>query len=419
MVLTAGIGIPTLVQNYLENNEKNQLNLIMDEITANLEIDNQGKATLLYRLSDPRFNQPYSGLYWKIQHQDQTLRSRSLWDMDIEVKKKQLYTFSSGVKEDRLIYIEREIFLPELSTPTHIIIGIDEDPLEETLHLLTGQLWLILGLMFTGVLIIISVQVNWSLRPLNKLQQELQQLKEGNISQLSDNYPLEVSPLITDLNALLFHYQELLQRARHHVGNLSHALKTPLSILKNEIVTLESHQQQKLHDPVTQIQCHIDYHLGRARIAGAFNILSAKSNPCERIDAISMAFDKIYATRNIILVNELNSELNVVVDQTDLDEMLGNLLENSYKWANSLIRVHSSIIDEKTVEIDIEDDGRGIPEEYIHHVLKRGVRLDETTPGTGLGLNIVAEMTHSYRGSIALKRSSMGGLRATLRLKRP
>lgn len=188
-------------------------------------------------------------------------------------------------------------------------------------------------------------------------------------------------------------------------------------MLKNEVQTLEPKTQARLNAPLNQIQDHIDYHLGRARMAGSMNILSVKANPAERVDAISMAFDKVYAERDITLVNELDSELNVAVEKTDLDEMIGNLLENGYKWANSMIRVHSTL-DKDSIHLIIEDDGPGIPQAQLDQVIKRGVRLDETTPGSGLGLNIVSEMAHSYRGQLALEKSKMGGLKATLTLHR-
>ena len=272
-------------------------------------------------------------------------------------------------------------------------------------------------LLFVGVLMLIGIQVSWSLLPLSKMQRELVMLRKGEQQGLSDNYPKEVSPLVSDLNALLFHYQELLERARNHAGNLSHALKTPLSVLKNEIEMLPDNEKKLLQQPIHQIQSQIDYHLGRARMAGAMNILSVKSSPCERVEAIAMAFDKVYAANDVTMINELDSELEVAVEKTDLDEMVGNLLENSYKWAGSIIRVHANELADGNVELIIEDDGKGIPEEKLEQVTKRGVRLDETTPGTGLGLNIVNEMAHSYRGSLTLGKSSMGGLKASLVLK--
>ena len=152
-----------------------------------------------------------------------------------------IHTSIKGPEKERLIYIEQDIYLPELTDPITITIGIDEDPLESTLTELTGQVWLILMLLFVGVLMLIGIQVSWSLLPLSKMQRELVMLRKGEQQGLSDNYPKEVSPLVSDLNALLFHYQELLERARNHAGNLSHALKTPLSVLINEIEMLPAH----------------------------------------------------------------------------------------------------------------------------------------------------------------------------------
>ncbi len=388
----------------------------MDQIVANIEA-RKGKIVLTTQLSDPRYSRPYSGLYWSIHTGNQTLRSRSLWDRHFQIEKKPLRTVVKGARGEKLIYISQEIYLPDFPNPVKIMIGSDEDPIEKTLQQLTGQLWLILGSLFAGILILIRLQVGWSLRPLNKMKRELALLKSGEQNSLDESYPREVSPLVQDLNALVFHYQELLERARNHAGNLSHALKTPLSVLKNEVTQLPKEQQRNLVAPVDQIQSHIDYHLGRARMAGSMNILSVKAQVSERIDAISLAFDKVYASRGVILINELDSELEVSVDPVDLDEMVGNLLENGYKWAKSVIRVYSDKLESNVVKIYIEDDGPGINKDDLEKVIQRGVRLDETTPGSGLGLNIVSEMAHSYRGSLQLEKGKMGGLKATLTLK--
>ncbi|EMA2436568.1 ATP-binding protein [Vibrio parahaemolyticus] len=415
MILAAGVTIPTQVYNYMVDDTRSQLSIFMDEIAAQLEVDHTGHLSLAAQLSDPRFSRPYSGLYWSASTDTSLERSRSLWDKRIEYKG--LDKDAYGARDEKLITLEKALYLPDYDGPIHIIVGIDEEPIKSTMQTLIGQLWLILGLLFAGVLTVILLQIVWSLSPLTKLQKELAELKAGNKKSLEETYPKEISPLISDLNALLFHYQELLERARNHAGNLSHALKTPLSVLKNEVQTLEPKTQARLNAPLNQIQDHIDYHLGRARMAGSMNILSVKANPAERVDAISMAFDKVYAERDITLVNELDSELNVAVEKTDLDEMIGNLLENGYKWANSMIRVHSTL-DKDSIHLIIEDDGPGIPQAQLGQVIKRGVRLDETTPGSGLGLNIVSEMAHSYRGQLALEKSKMGGLKATLTLHR-
>jgi len=415
MILAAGLLIPNLIKNYLENDIKTQLSLAMDELTANIDVSVDGLLVMPYRLSDPRFSQPYSGLYWMATSQDQTLRSRSLWDQVIRFKR---FHKAIGANGEKLISIQREIYLPDFSKPILVTIGVNEDPLENTLHDLMGQLWIVLGLLFTGILVLIGLQVTWSLRPLGKMQKELSLLKLGKQDSLKGDYPKEIQPLLSDLNALLFHYQELLARARNHAGNLSHALKTPISVLKNEVAQLEPAQQDKMCPPLAELKQHIDYHLGRARMAGSMNILSVSCSPSERVDAISLAFDKVYAERGVLLINEIDSDLQVAVDKADLDEMLGNLLENGYKWANSMIRVHAESVDKEQVALIVEEDGPGIAKAHYQQALKRGVRLDETTPGTGLGLNIVCEMAHSYRGSLELDASKMGGLRAILTLQR-
>lgn len=419
MILAAGYLIPSLIKDYLVTDAEQQLTLAMDEITANLGANDRGSLSLGIRLSDPRFYQPYSGLYWTAKVGSQELRSRSLWDRSMTQETHALKTRYFGAKDEPLIVLSRTIYLREFSNPINIVVGVDEAPIMATLKQVGGQLWGILGLLFIGVLILIGAQISWSLWPLAKMQKELVALRKGQQSSLDESYPKEIAPLIRDLNALLFHYQELLERARHHAGNLSHALKTPLSVLKNESEQLPQDQQSKLQPSIEQIQSQIDYHLGRARMAGSANILAAKTNPSERVDAISIAFDKVYAEREIILVNELDSELEVSVESTDFDEMMGNILENGYKWASSLIRVYSRAVDKQRVEIIVEDDGPGIDEADLHRATKRGVRLDESEPGTGLGLNIVSEMAHSYQGKLTLSRSQMGGLKVTLLLKQP
>ncbi|EGA64421.1 ATP-binding protein [Vibrio brasiliensis] len=415
MVIAVGVSVPNQVFNYMVDDTKSQLTIYMDEISASLEADETGNLSLTTNLSDPRFNRPYSGLYWSAKTEKELLRSRSLWDKKITTDKKDKDYL--GARNEKLIYIKTTLYYPDYDGPIDVIIGIDEQPIEDTVGSLMGQLWIILALLYLGVLAVIFLQVQWSLSPLTKMHKELSQLRSGDKTRLDQDYPKEVAPVVSDLNALVFHYQELLERARHHAGNLSHALKTPLSVLKNEISSLDNQTQSLLQPPVDQIQSQIDYHLGRARMAGSKNILSVRANPSQRVDAISMAFDKVYAQRGVTLINELDSDIDVAVDKTDLDEMVGNLLENAYKWSDSIIRVHSESKDNDDIEIIVEDDGPGIPDQDIKQAVERGVRLDETTPGTGLGLNIVSEMAHSYRGKLTLSRSSMGGLKAVLSLK--
>ncbi|UXI03931.1 ATP-binding protein [Photobacterium sp. TY1-4] len=416
ITLAAGYLVPNFIKRYLIDQEQQQLALYVDELTARVEFGADGRVSLPEKLSNPRFRSPYSGLYWTIQVNGQQFRSRSLWDARIAGNEENGYT---GPKQQSLLLVQRTILLPESDAPVTLMVASDQAKLNATLQQLTQGLWLILLTMAAGILVLIWLQISWSLLPLRTLRQNLKHVRDGEARDLTGTYPIEVKPVIDDLNALLFHYQELLERARNHAGNLSHALKTPIAILTNEVANLTPADQQQLTPALTQLRQHIDYHLGRARMAGAANVLAARSAPAVRVDAIAMAMDKVYAERAVTLVNELDSELVVAVETRDLDEMVGNLIENSYKWASHLIRVHQTAGNAHTVSITIEDDGPGMDDEDYHTVLQRGIRLDETTPGSGLGLSIVNELAHSYRGSLTLDRSALGGIKAVLVLPRP
>ncbi|PSU35933.1 ATP-binding protein [Photobacterium lutimaris] len=416
ITLAAGYLVPSLIKTYLVDQEKHQLYIYLDELTAQIDVDNSGNLIPLKTLSNPRFQQPYSGLYWSVNVENKELRSRSLWDTRISGDKESGFV---GPNKQSLLVLNRNILLPEIDEPVTLTVAINQERLLKTLTQLTSGLWLILLVMAGGILFLIWLQVSWSLWPLRRLQQNLKEVREGQTSELSGIYPAEIRPVVDDLNALLFHYQELLDRARNHAGNLSHALKTPIAVLNNEVTHLNKQEQSRLQPSLQQLQQHIDYHLGRARMAGASNILSAKTAPSARVDAISMAMDKVYADRGVVLVNELDSDLLVAIEKRDLDEILGNLIENSYKWAKGLIRVHQPEQTTENLLLVIEDDGPGIDDDAYQSAVKRGVRLDETTPGTGLGLNIVSELAHSYRGELTLSRSPLGGLRASITLPKP
>ncbi|MGF1734644.1 ATP-binding protein [Photobacterium satsumensis] len=416
ITLAAGYLMPSLIKTYLVDQEKHQLYIYLDELTAQIEIDDKGNLISPNTLSNPRFQQPYSGLYWSVSVDNKELRSRSLWDTRISGDEESGFI---GPDEQSLLVLNRNVLLPELDDPVTLTVAINQERLLKTLTQLTSGLWLILLIMAGGILCLIWLQVSWSLWPLRRLQQNLKDVRDGQTAELSGIYPAEIRPVVDDLNALLFHYQELLERARNHSGNLSHALKTPIAVLNNEVAHLNEQEKSRLQPSLQQLQQHIDYHLGRARMAGASNILSAKTAPSTRVDAISMAMDKVYADRGVVLVNELDSDLLVAIEKRDLDEILGNLIENSYKWAKGLVRVHQPEQTAENILLVIEDDGPGIDDSAYQSAVKRGIRLDETTPGTGLGLNIVSELAHSYRGELLLSRSPLGGLRASVTLPKP
>ena len=409
IMLSAAIFLPRAVHNYLHDQFRVQANLHLDELSALVDFDYQGKLLVQGRLSDPRFRQPYSGWYWQVQSGTNVLRSRSLWDAQFDIAD------GEAPDDQDLLFSNRQLTLSWHNKPIQLTVAMDSQPTEETFELLTNGMMLALLVVGISSMLLIALQIYWSLRPMSTLQADLKAVHEGKIDRLCGAYPDEVQPVVDDLNRLLFHYGELLQRARHHTGNLAHALKTPLAVIVNETATLPESQQQVLNSALEQLQNRINYHLGRARMAGTSKILAVDSCPADVVDSLAMVFEKAYASRDIVVINELDDRIRVAVEVRDLEEMLGNLLENAFKWANSMVRVYAEQTD-TSLWLFIDDDGPGLLPAQMDLVLQRGVRLDEQTPGSGLGLNIVHDIITSYQGALTLTTGRSGGLQVQLQV---
>ena len=409
VLVSAAVFLPKVVESYLYSQLTEQINLYLDDLSAYVELTPEGQPVLPASMSDPRFRKPYSGWYWQIDTAAGQLRSRSLWDSQQSLDK---FKKQDG---QRLLYISRQLVLGEQGTTIKVAVGVNPDSVDDALELLTGGILGALGAIALSMLALLWWQILWSLKPMKQLQEDLQLVRDGSNNKLKGQYPVEVQPVVDDLNKLLFHYTELLERARSHTGNLAHALKTPLSIIHNEIDGLTPEQKAILQPAVQQLQDRMNYHLARARMAGSVQILAAQSCPADVVDDVSIALEKVYADRNAMLVNELDDDIKTGVEVRDLEEMLGNLIENAFKWADGLIRVHSEAFNEYLI-LYVEDNGPGIPEEQLNVVLQRGVRMDEKTAGSGLGLNIVLDIARSYQGDLTLSSSKMGGLQAQLKL---
>lgn len=409
ILLAAAFFLPKVVHNYLRDQFDEQAMLYLDELSGLVEFTNQGGLAVLGRLSDPRFRKPYSGWYWQVQYGDDVLYSRSLWDGQFDI------AAGESPENQDLLFSNRKLTLSWQTEPIQLTVAMNSQPVEETFQVLTNGLMLVLLAIGISSMLLIALQIHWSLLPMSTLQADLNSVHQGKIDRLSGQYPDEVQPVVDDLNRLLFHYGELLERARHHTGNLAHALKTPLAVIVNETATLPESQQHVLNTALEQLQNRINYHLGRARMAGTSKILAVASCPADVVDSLATVFEKAYANRDVIVINELDDQVRVAVEVRDLEEMLGNLLENAFKWATSQIRVYAEQTD-TSLWLFIDDDGPGLLPEQMELVLQRGVRLDEQTPGSGLGLNIVHDIVTSYRGELALATGQSGGLQIQLQL---
>jgi signal transduction histidine kinase len=270
----------------------------------------------------------------------------------------------------------------------------------------------VLGL---GLLLAVWFQVSVGLRPLHAMREALGDIRRGEAERLVGSYPREIEPLADELNALLEHNAELLERARTQAANLAHALKNPLTVIRNETRQLDGEAGGVIREQALVMARSIDRYLPQARAAGSGRTLGARADVQAILEDLRFSLERLYRERNLHIQLRGLSGCRYRGEAEDLEEMLGNLLDNACKWAHRRIEVHGEC-DGQGLSILIDDDGPGIPEQRSAEVLKRGQRLDETKPGSGLGLDIVQDIAGLYRGSLSLERSPSGGVRARLDL---
>ena len=407
ITLLALLFFPNVLTEYKNFYLKEQARLILDHLVDDISITESGTVVVDYKVNDTLFRQPASGWYWQVETPDGEQKSASLEGQRLNPYQRR------GPDNKEIPMQSRVVLMGEDNIPVRATVAISAHSTSDNIKLLTFSLSGILLLIMAGIIAITWLLIKWSLQPLNALKENLTRVHEGETPLLSGTYPVEVQPVVNDFNRVLQQHKELLERARNHTGNLAHALKTPLSILKNELVAMPAGQGEGLLEIFSQLHSRIHYHLSRARMVGSSNILAARSCPADVVDHVNVIFERAFEDKGVILVNELDDEIFVRVDQSDLEELLGNLIENGYKWARTLIRVYADISGNQYL-LHIDDDGPSLPEQERESVFKRGVRLDELTHGTGLGLSIVAEIVGLYQGEITLAQSRSGGLSVRL-----
>ena len=279
--------------------------------------------------------------------------------------------------------------------------------------------WTILG----GIALVFMLgglsQVRRGLSPINQLRKKLAQVREGRDARVEGSYPSEVQPLIDDLNTLLDDKELRVRRAMAKAGDLAHGLKTPLAVLSQEAQRARAGGHADLaaaiEQQVERMRRQMDYHLAQARAAASGATLGARTPVRDSADGLARTLLRLHAGRGLAIGVDAAEAVQVRVERADLDEILGNLLDNACKWAKARVRL-SALLDGATVVLTVDDDGPGLDPSMWERVLQRGVRADEAAPGSGFGLAIVREIAELYGGSIALSASPDGGLRATLRL---
>lgn len=397
-----------------------QLRLVtaVRSLAAVLEVDDQGRPILARPLGDPRFEQPFSGWYWQIADDSGVLlRSRSLWDTTLPVEPATdpggvAFGRVTGPRGQSLLTAERDLTFPDRDRPLHVAIAASRHDVDRELKTFDRLLLVSFVLLAAGLAAAMAVQVGYGLRPMKRLTGELETLRKRAGGRLSGGYPAEIAPLAEALNTVLDHDAELVERARTHVGNLAHGLKTPLSVMRAELSSGAA-DPAVLADQLDRMGRMVEHHLTRARAeASSARALGATVPVAGVVTDIAAMLAKIHAERGLELTNSCDADAVFAGDADDLAELVGNLMENACKWARG--RVHVTAQAGPPLVLTIEDDGQGLSDEDCAHATRRGARLDESAPGHGLGLAIVRDLAELYGGRLELDRSELGGLRARL-----
>jgi signal transduction histidine kinase len=386
-----------------------------------LEITPDGNIVFDYSRPDAIYSQPFSGHYFSIRVGRQEIRSRSLWDQDLEIKAidsgESISKYSDGPRGQPLLMITRAFEKGD----QQIVIAIAEDltTIEKDIAgFQTDFALLALGLLL--VLIVLQTLIlRIGMRPLATIRHEVKLLERGEKESLGDDVPDEVRPLIGEINHLLQVLGTRMQRSRNALGDLAHAMKKPLTVLSQLAQTEELKRQPELQSAITTqinaMQRTTDHILKRARLAGEGPV----NAPCDISTEVPLLIDTLqtmHAARSINVELHIAEGVELRADREDLLELLGNLLDNAFKWAQHKIRLSVSSTT-RQVQITVEDDGPGVPAEAVEQLLQRGTRLDEQTEGHGLGLAIVQDIVELYHGSITMDQSEqLRGFRVTITL---
>jgi len=409
--------------------------LIATAVIADDNGDRRDELVLRQRPNDQRFQTPGSGRYWQIapltrgDKPEPELRSDSLWDEaslpwpsggpDALVARpgQTIFVNVTGPFDQPVRLAAQLVQLPGAPAPYAFFAAADRRPALIDARRFTTTLAVALLVMAAGLIAMVVLQVRVGLAPLNRLRTDVADVRRGRRARLDGAYPTEVAPLTDELNALLDHNRAVVDRARTHVGNLAHALKTPISVLLNEARAEKGPLAELVERQTESMRRNVDHYLQRAQAAARAETIGARCEVAPVLEDIARTLERLFGRQKDMDIQiEPGPALVFRGERQDLEEMAGNLMENACKYGGGAVHVVVREADGGALEIVIGDDGPGLPADAREAALTRGVRLDETTPGQGLGLSIVAEFARLYGGALTLGESPLGGLEASLRL---
>jgi len=433
ILLITGVVLSSLYRDGVERSFDRRLDVYLKTLVAEVSAPEDSEK-LPQALSEPLFDLPLSGWYWQTTKlsgtKPEVKSSRSLWDgglphlEDLHVpigadgtRKR----YVAGPEDQRLRLVERTVDLGDEGRYLVAVAG-DAQEVEDEAQSFDRALVFTFGVLAAALLLTTMFQVRFGLAPLKRISASLAAIRAGTAERLEGRFPEEIAPLARETNALIDANREIVERARTHVGNLAHALKTPLSVIVNEATARgEDPLAAKVREQAAVMRDQVQHHLERARIAARATVIGTVTEVAPVVTALARSMEKIHRDRGIAIDIETTLATKFRGEKQDLEEMVGNLVDNACKWAQSRVAIEvlagrAESAAARTLRVVVDDDGPGLNPSQRERVQvpRRGNRLDETKPGTGLGLSIVTDLAALYGGALTLGTAPIGGLRAEL-----
>ena len=430
ILVITGVVLSSLYRQTVERAFDRRLGVYLRTIVADIAAPEEPGGKFPQSLGEPLFELPLSGWYWQVTRLDLGKRdvrsSRSLWDGGLPHLEDHGVPanpdgsregYVPGPEDQRLRLVERNI---DLGDEGHYLVAVAGDAAEITDETRGFDQALVVTFSILAIVLLITTmfQVRFGLAPLKRITGSLAAIRAGTAERLAEDFPDEIAPLARETNALIEANKEIVERARTHVGNLAHALKTPISVMVNEAATRGGDAfAEKVREQANIMRDQVARHLERAHLAARLTVVGSITDVAPVVTALARTMEKIHHDRGIAIEVDADADARFRGERPDLEEMIGNLVDNACKWATS--RVAVEVVSEKSgqvLRIAVDDDGRGLSRSEREQVSHRGQRLDQTKPGSGLGLSIVVELAHLYGGKLELGAAPIGGLRAELTL---
>ncbi len=420
LLTIGGFALDRVLTNAVTRSFDDQLEYVLTALIASAEIGPEKEVIFNREPADQRFLESYSGLYWQVSGKGvEDFPSRSLWDRRLQYGAQHrdlgIHTYdSTQFPDEKLRIVERDVRLPGSPLRWRFQVAGSRLALDEQIKALRQTLLVSFSMLAIGLIGMAALQTFYGLWPLRKVREEIVRMRAGQSRQIDRAMPVEVAPMVEELNGLIAHNERQAEEARRHAGNLAHALKTPLTVIMNAATANAADLGPTVIREAATMRRQVDHHLARARAVGRRGNAHSRCDVWPSLESVERAVGRLYSHVRFDLDGP--KDLQVHVERQDLDEMLGNLIENAAKYGGGSVFVTVGA-QAGFVEFLVEDDGLGIPEAERVRIFDRGARLDTGKPGTGLGLAIVRDVAEIYEGTVSLEESEdLGGLLVRLRL---